>query len=44
MYFSIINYLKNNYDYENIALCKESVEVWEKLRMDWENIKCNCLL
>jgi len=44
MYFSIIDYLKNNYDYENIALCKESVEVWEKLSMDWTNIRCNCLL
>jgi len=44
MYSYITNYLKNNYSYENVALCKESVEVWEKLEMDWKNIKCNCLL
>jgi hypothetical protein len=30
--------------YSSIAFCKESIEVWEKLGMDWRNIKCNCLL
>jgi len=24
--------------YQDVALCKESIEVWEKLGMDWKNI------
>lgn len=44
IYSSLIEYLISQYKYDKVALCKESVEVWEKLSMDWKNIKCNCLL
>ena len=44
VYSFLINYLKKNYQYRSIALCKESIEVWEKLGLDWKNIKCNGLL
>jgi spore photoproduct lyase len=44
MYFTIIDYLKRNYNYRNIALCKETISMWEKLNLDYKKIKCNCLL
>ncbi len=44
LYSFLRKYLKEKYQYNSIALCKESIEVWEKLGMDWKNIKCNCLL
>lgn len=44
IYSSLIEYLIRKYKYDKVALCKESVKVWEKLSMDWENIRCNCLL
>jgi len=44
MYSTVINYLKEKYGYNNVALCKETVEVWKKLNMDHKLIKCNCLL
>ena len=43
MYATIINQLKKNYDYEEIALCKETVAMWAKLGMDYKKIKCNCI-
>lgn len=44
MYSTIINHLKKRYDYGNVALCKETVEVWDRLKMDYRQIKCNCVL
>lgn len=44
MYSTVKNYLQKEYDYTDIAFCKESRKVWEKLNMDWRNIKCNCIL
>ncbi len=43
MYSTVINYLKENYDYSRVALCKETMEMWEKLGLDWRDIKCNCV-
>jgi spore photoproduct lyase len=43
LYFTIINLLKNNYNYENVSLCKETLAMWEKLGMDYTKIKCNCV-
>lgn len=42
MYSVIKNYLKKKYDFTKIALCKETIEVWHKLDMDFNKIKCNC--
>lgn len=44
MYNSIISYLREEYKYKKVGLCKETVEMWEKLRMDYKKIKCNCIL
>lgn len=43
MYSTIINMLKEKYEYGEIALCKETLEMWSKLRMDYEKIRCNCV-
>lgn len=44
MYREVIDYLKETHDYTNVALCKETLEVWDKLGMDYRSIKCNCVL
>ena len=38
----IINYLSDE-GYQDIGLCKETVEMWDALGMNWKNIKCNCI-
>jgi len=43
IYKTIIERLKNKYSYSNIALCKETRAMWEKLGMDWTQIRCNCV-
>jgi len=43
IYKTIIEHLKNKYSYSNIALCKETRAMWEKLGMDWTQIRCNCV-
>ena len=43
MYKTIIEYLGNRCNYYNIALCKETKTMWEKLGMDWSQIRCNCV-
>lgn len=42
-YFTIINQLKRSYDYEEVALCKETLAMWGRLGMDYKKIKCNCI-
>jgi spore photoproduct lyase len=42
MYHSLIAYLRFKYDYYDVALCKESVEMWKALKMDYQSIRCNC--
>jgi spore photoproduct lyase len=44
MYHELIEYLREKHDYSNIALCKETLEIWGKLGMDYRNIKCNCVI
>ena len=41
---SLIKYLEDEYDFFEIGLCKETVGMWEKLGMDYKEIKCNCIL
>jgi len=43
MYLTIINHLKERYDYTKVALCKETKLMWEKLNMDYRKIHCNCV-
>jgi spore photoproduct lyase len=44
IYKTIIKYLKKKYKYKSIGLCKETLETWEKLGMDYKKNKCNCIL
>lgn len=44
MYKFMIEYLKDTYNYTDVGLCKETVKIWEKLNLDYQNIKCNCIL
>ena len=43
MYSTTINYLEDEHNYKNVALCKETKEMWETLGMDYKKIKCNCV-
>jgi spore photoproduct lyase len=43
MYSELINYLKESYNFTKVALCKETVEAWEKLGLDYREIRCNCV-
>jgi spore photoproduct lyase len=43
MYSKLIEYLNAKYNYKNVALCKETLEIWKMLRMDFRKIKCNCI-
>lgn len=43
MYSTMVSYLKERYNYNNIALCKETQEMWTELGMDYTEIKCNCV-
>lgn len=43
MYEFVINKLKEDHGFENVALCKETVEMWRTLGMDYREIKCNCI-
>jgi spore photoproduct lyase len=44
MYLEVIRYLKEKFGYTDVALCKETLSIWDKLGMDYRKIKCNCLL
>ncbi len=43
MYSEIIGYLKLKYKYEKVALCKETIEMWNSVKMNYKEIRCNCL-
>lgn len=44
LYSSIIDHLSDEYGYDCVALCKETVEMWKFLKMDYTLIRCNCIL
>lgn len=43
MYTSVIERLKEKYNYRDVALCKETLAMWDRLGMDYKNIRCNCV-
>jgi spore photoproduct lyase len=43
MYSTMIRQLEGRYNFTKIALCKETVQMWNSLKMDYQRIKCNCL-
>jgi spore photoproduct lyase len=44
MYSTMIEHLKLKYNYNNVALCKETIAMWSTLKMNYKQIKCNCIL
>jgi len=44
IYSTLIRYLKSKYNYTKVALCKETVEMWDALHMDFRKIRCNCVI
>lgn len=44
LYDYIITLLEDNGYERDIGLCKEPVEVWESIGLDWTEPKCNCIL
>jgi len=46
LYANIIEQLRDNYKYRNIAVCKDTVAIWrwlkEKYGLDYREMKCNC--
>lgn len=43
IYNFIIDYLEKKYDFKQIGLCKETVNMWDELGMDFREIRCNCI-
>jgi spore photoproduct lyase len=43
MYCEVIEYLKSKYNCEKVALCKETIEMWNSLKMNYRQIRCNCI-
>ncbi len=43
IYERLISELKQNYNFRNISLCKETVGIWEALGGKYKRIKCNCI-
>lgn len=43
MYLTIIEQLKSKYSFKSVALCKETVEMWNALKLDYKKISCNCI-
>lgn len=38
----VLRELSEKYHYRKVALCKETIEMWSKLGLDYRYIKCNC--
>lgn len=49
MYASLISYLKKQYGFSKVGLCKETHEMWKRIPIDagsypyWAECKCNCV-
>jgi len=43
MYSTLMNQLGEKYDFNKVALCKETVEMCNALKIDYKKIKCNCV-
>ena len=43
MYSEVIDYLKSKFNYEKVTLCKETIKMWNSLKMNYKQIRCNCI-
>jgi spore photoproduct lyase len=44
IYSAVLAHLKEYYNYSNVAFCKETKDMWNKLSMNHLEMKCNCIL
>ncbi|NQT83345.1 three-Cys-motif partner protein TcmP [bacterium] len=44
MFATLIEALRQQYDYATVALCKETLGLWATQGMDFRRIQCNCIL
>jgi len=42
IFSAILEHIRNQHNYNNLALCKEPVSMWDALGMDWKRCRCNC--
>jgi len=43
LYATLIDYLREEYGYTEVALCRETLGMWVKLGLDYRDIRCNCV-
>jgi len=43
MYASTVDGLQEQFGYRDVALCKETLSIWNKLGMNYRSISCNCI-
>lgn len=43
MYSALIERLEAKYEFTKVALCKETVQIWDRLKMNYRQIRCNCV-
>ena len=44
LYSTMVGRLRSKYGFNKVALCKETIEMWNALKMDYKKIRCNCVL
>jgi len=44
MYASLVDHLWRKQNYTNLALCKETLSMWNELGLNYKEIRCNCVL
>lgn len=42
-YRAMLDYLLHEYGYKEVALCKEPVQMWHDLGLNWRECRCNCV-
>jgi len=43
IFSAILEHIRNQHNYNHLALCKEPVSMWDALGMDWKHCRCNCV-
>jgi spore photoproduct lyase len=43
IYKVMLDYLSREYGCTDVALCKEDVQMWQDLGLDWRDCECNCV-
>jgi spore photoproduct lyase len=43
MYATMLNYLREDFNFKDVGFCKETREMWDKLGLNFNRIKCNCI-